>query len=63
LTDRKLTTFVPPPVNNSTAVLIIAVKEAGIGRLAGFLNACLILAILSAANTALYGKSRVRLPS
>jgi L-asparagine transporter-like permease len=43
LVDRKLTTFVPPPVNNSTAILIIA--------------------ILSAANTALYGKSRVRLPS
>lgn len=40
---------------NSTVVAIIAAEDAGFNHLTSFLNVCLILAILSAANTALYG--------
>jgi yeast amino acid transporter len=42
----------------STSVLIIAVQQQGISGLPGFLNACIIFAVLSAANTALYVSSR-----
>lgn len=44
-------------LHNATAPLILGTVDAGARSLAGFLNAALILAILSAANTALYGKS------
>jgi yeast amino acid transporter len=43
---------------NSSSVLIIAVQQQGIHGLPGFLNACIIFAVLSAANTALYVSSR-----
>ncbi|KAF4634110.1 hypothetical protein G7Y89_g4002 [Cudoniella acicularis] len=46
------------PTNTSTAIVILAVKDAGLEHLAGFFNVCLILAILSAANTSLYVSSR-----
>lgn len=57
LTDRlqKPTTIIPSLTNSSTTIMIIAVEDAGLGQLVDFFNACLILAILSAANTALYG--------
>jgi amino acid transporter len=55
LTDRKLGSFVPLSPNSTTTVMIIVVKEAGKEQLAAFLNGCLIVAILSTANTSLYG--------
>ena len=51
----KVPLFDPTPTNSSTAVVVIAVNDASLHRFASFLNASLILAILSAANTALYG--------
>ncbi len=42
----------------SSSVLVIAVLHANIPTLPGFINGCLILAVLSAANTALYVSSR-----
>lgn len=44
--------------SRSKSVLIIAVQQQGISGLPGFLNACIIFAVLSAANTALYVSSR-----
>ncbi len=49
------------PSTNSTktgAVVVIAVQNAKIPSLPGFLNGCLIMAVLSASNTALYVASR-----
>jgi yeast amino acid transporter len=42
----------------SSSALIIAVQQHGIRGVPGFLNACIIFALLSAANTALYASSR-----
>jgi yeast amino acid transporter len=55
LTDRKLSSYVSSSPNSTTTVMIIAVKEAGKEHVAAFLNGCLIVAILSTANTVLYG--------
>jgi amino acid transporter len=49
------------PSSNTTqtsSVLVIAVLHASIPTLPGFINGCLVMAVLSAANTALYVSSR-----
>lgn len=49
------------PSTNTTqtsAIVVIAVLNANIPKLPGFLNGCLIMAVLSASNTALYVSSR-----
>ena len=54
-------TTVFSPNTNSTqtsSVLVIAVLNASIPTLPGFINGCLVMAVLSAANTALYVSSR-----
>jgi yeast amino acid transporter len=42
----------------TSSVLLVAVQEAGIQHLPGFLNACIIFCVISASNTALYVSSR-----
>lgn len=51
-----LTNRQTPSSNSTTPLMIIAVKDAGMNPMSGFLNVCLILVVLSAANTALYGE-------
>jgi amino acid transporter len=54
------TTVFAPNTNTTqtSSVLVIAVLNASIPTLPGFINGCLIMAVLSAANTALYVSSR-----
>jgi amino acid transporter len=42
----------------TNSIVVIALDNAGLPALAGFVNGCLIVAVLSAANTALYVASR-----
>jgi len=54
-------TLTVAPSTNTTetnAIVVIAVLNANLPTLPGFLNGCLIMAVLSASNTALYVASR-----
>ena len=54
------TLLISPSTNTtqSQSIVVIALLNASISTLPGFFNGCLILVVLSAANTALYASSR-----